>query len=125
MEYLERYDSKVSHNRGVVASLVEKGLNYYRDQVLPNKTFRNATEDERTMFGVIRDQLATCESDEAELQAIPFNVARDAGKEPKELFRAMYEVLLGQERGPRFGSFVLLLGKDRVVEMLKEKVAAN
>ena len=125
MEYLERYDSKVSHNRGVVASLVEKGLNYYRDQVLPNKTFRNATEDERTMFGVIRDQLATCESDEAELQAIPFNVARDAGKEPKELFRAMYEVLLGQERGPRFGSFVLLLGKDRVVEMLEEKVAAN
>ena len=53
----------------------------------------------------------------------PFDVARAAGKEPKELFRAFYEVVLGQERGPRFGSFVSLVGKERVLEMLEEKTA--
>ena len=46
---------------------------------------------------------------------------RAAGIQPKELFRTIYEVLLGQERGPRFGSFVRLVGKERVLEMLEGK----
>ena len=33
-----------------------------------------------------------------------------------------YEVVLGQERGPRFGSFVKLVGRERVLEMLRDKV---
>jgi len=126
LDYLERYDPSVANEASLVKTLVEKGLNYYRDQVLPHKTFRSPTDEEGALLREIRDQLASCESwDEAELQAIPFNVARDAGKDPKELFQAMYEVVLGQQRGPRFGLFVRLLGKERVVEMLDEKVAAN
>jgi len=31
--------------------------------------------------------------------------------------------VLGQERGPRFGSFVALVGKERVLELLGEKTA--
>ena len=102
--------------------LVEKGLNYYRDFVLPNKKFRNATSDERNLFGSMRDRLADLDADDEEtLQAIPFEVARHSGVEPKELFRSFYEVMLGQERGPRFGSFVKLVGRDRVLTMLAEK----
>ena len=72
----------------------------------------------------MRERLAQCDNgDEAELQGIPFAVARDAGHEPKELFRTLYEVLLGQQRGPRFGSFVQMLGKERMLQMLAEKAA--
>jgi lysyl-tRNA synthetase class I len=38
------------------------------------------------------------------------------------LFTSFYEVVLGQERGPRFGTFVQLVGKERVLQMLREKV---
>ena len=126
MEYLGRYDPQVRQNSTVVELLVEKGLNYYREQVLPTKTFRPPTPEEQALLGQIRDRLTTSENgDEAALQAIPFDVAREAGVEPKDLFRTMYEVLLGQERGPRFGSFVLLLGKERFVQMLNEKTAVT
>ena len=67
---------------------------------------------------------ASEEADESQLQSIPFDVARETGTEPRDLFRSFYEVVLGQERGPRFGSFVMLVGKDRVLEMLRAKVAA-
>ena len=73
----------------------------------------------------IHDRLAeAANGDEKGLQAIPFDVAREAGREPKELFRCFYEVVLGQERGPRFGTFVTLLGKERVLRMLREKTVA-
>jgi lysyl-tRNA synthetase class 1 len=124
LDYLERYDARAGDYREVVQALVEKGLNYYRDQVLPSKSFRTPTAHERQLLGHIRDRLTSAgDAGEDDLQAIPFEVARAAAVEPRELFRTIYEVLLGQERGPRFGSFVELVGKERVVEMLREKAA--
>lgn len=125
MDYLERYDPDAGNYGELVEDLVEKGLNYYRDFVLPSKKFRPATPAELELLGRIKELLeASIGEDEAELQAIPFDVARAAGIQPKELFRTIYEVLLGQERGPRFGSFVRLVGKERVLEMLEEKTVA-
>ena len=119
LDYLERYDQEARHYQSVVADLVEKGLNYYRDFVLSKKQYRSPSPEEGKLLGCIREALAASgATEEADLQAIPFDVARDAGIEPKDLFRSIYEILLGQERGPRFGSFVLLIGKDRVLEML-------
>ena len=123
MDYLGRYDDQVSDYPQVAQSLVEKGLSYYRDKVLPTKTFRTPTAEERVLLDRLRERLSRCENgDEAALQAIPFEVAKESGVEPRDLFRTVYEVLLGQERGPRFGSFVKLVGKERVLEMLAGKV---
>ena len=124
LDYLERYDPAVHQYGEVVQSLIDKGLNYYRDFVLPNKKFRDPTPQERALLLQVKDQLQSLNgADEETLQAIPFEVARAADLEPKELFRIFYEVVLGQQRGPRFGSFVALVGKDRVLELLEEKTA--
>ena len=124
-DFLLRHDPEVSRYPEVLGSLVHKGLTYYREQVLPGKVYRAPSDDERALLGRIHDALAATDSgDESVLQSIPFDVAREAGTEPRELFRSFYEVVLGQERGPRFGTFVTLVGKQRVLEMLKEKVAA-
>ena len=104
-------------------SLVEKGLNYYRDFVLPNKHFHQPVDEERVLLRQLIERLGSANrTAEDELQAIPFDLAREAGIEPKELFRIFYQVVLGQDRGPRFGSFVTLVGQERVLEILNEKV---
>lgn len=121
---LRRYDPQVERYPAVVDALVHKGLAYYREQVLPGKRFRAPTPLERTLLGQVHDRLAACDNgDESLLQSIPFDVARESGAEAKDLFRSFYEVVLGQERGPRFGTFVALLGKERVLAMLKARVA--
>ena len=121
MDYLGRYDDQVFDYPQVIQSLIEKGLSYYRDKVLPTKTFRHPSGDERVLLGQLRQRLALCGNvDEDALQAIPFDVAKESGVEPRDLFRTVYEILLGQERGPRFGSFVKLVGKERVLEMLDD-----
>ena len=104
-------------------ALVAKGLNYYRDVVLPNKNFRPSTDAERALLGQLAERLVAANgATEEELQAIPFDLAREAGVPPKLLFRMFYEVVLGQERGPRFGSLVQLVGREQVVKMVREKV---
>ena len=111
-EYLARYDAQAATYPQVTQALVEKGLNYYRDVVLPNKKFRPPTDEERVLLAQLAERLsATNGATEEELQAIPFDLAREAEIPPKELFRMFYEVVLGQERGPRFGSLVQLSGE--------------
>ena len=40
----------------------------------------------------------------------------------KDWFTAFYQVVLGQEQGPRLGSFIKFYGIKPTIELLKEKV---
>jgi hypothetical protein len=53
--------------------------------------------------------------------AVPSDEAgKAAGFEPLRLwFSALYEVLLGQSQGPRFGSFAAIFGLDRTVDLIE------
>jgi lysyl-tRNA synthetase class 1 len=119
IDYLERYDASAKDYHDTVRDLVEKSLNYYRDFVLPTKHYRSPTEEERRMLQEIRNRIAVYQgNDEKEMQTIPFDVARTFEVSPATVFTAFYEVLLGQERGPRFGTFAKLVGKDKVIALL-------
>jgi lysyl-tRNA synthetase class 1 len=127
-DFLARYDRRTLDHPEVVEPLVGKGLRYYEDHVLPNKTYRPPTDAERPLFAALRDRLAAPEAaalDEKALQGLVFDLARDHGLEPPELFAAVYQVLLGQERGPRFGTFARLVGPARVVALIDERVPAR
>ena len=41
----------------------------------------------------------------------------------RDWFRALYEILLGQSQGPRFGSFVALYGRDETVALIGRALA--
>jgi lysyl-tRNA synthetase class 1 len=57
--------------------------------------------------------------DEKSLGQAIYDVAREAGIEPKELFGAAYRVLIGKEKGPRLAGFIVTVGKERVAEILR------
>jgi lysyl-tRNA synthetase class 1 len=124
-DFLVRYDPRATEHRAVVEDLIVRASRYYRDFILPTKKFRPATDAEKTMFAALRKLvLATPGEEEDLLQSLPFTVAKEAGVEPQALFRALYEVLMGQERGPRFGTLVRLVGKERMIALLDKAVAA-
>ena len=100
-------------------------MNYYRDFILPHKKFRTPSAHEKTILQKLRDSLKAYEGeDETELQTIPFDVARSFEVPPKDLFKMFYEVAMGQERGPRFGTFIRLVGKTKVLNLLDRVIDA-
>ncbi len=118
-EYLKRYDPSMDNDAPIIADLVTKAMNYYRDIILPDKNYRIPSDEEKERLKRLKDELAAYSGDdENELQSIPFNVARFFDVPPKEIFKTFYEVLFGQERGPRFGTFVQLVGKDKAMSLL-------
>ncbi len=47
-----------------------------------------------------------------------YDIATEMGIEPKSLFTAMYKALVGKEQGPRLGSFMRIIGKERLSAIL-------
>jgi lysyl-tRNA synthetase class 1 len=123
---LMRYDPDIRNYPEVMNGLVDKGVLYYRDFTLPNKDYRDADDTEVALFRDMRERLAAYEGgDENEFQAIPFKTAETFGVKPASLFKAFYEVVLGQERGPRFGTLVRLLGREKILKMLDDASGAR
>ena len=108
--------------------LVGFAIRYFEDFVRPAKTFREPTAPERAAMGDLADRLeaAPADADGEALQTIVYAVGRDHGFDPLRLwFSALYQVLLGQEQGPRFGSFAALYGRDQTVRLIREGLSGR
>ncbi|MBO4705940.1 MAG: lysine--tRNA ligase [Spirochaetaceae bacterium] len=47
-----------------------------------------------------------------------YEIAKECGIEPKELFTAMYQALIDKDQGPRLASFMKIIGKTRLEAIL-------
>ena len=94
--------------------LVGYAVRYYADFVESAKTFRAPTEVERTALQALSDALAKAKpgASAEELQTIVYETGKTNGfaEDLRGWFKAIYEVLLGQSQGPRFGGFIELYG---------------
>jgi lysyl-tRNA synthetase class 1 len=119
---------------------VQYAIHYFRDFVLPTKTFREPTDGERAALTDLRDALAQLppESTAEAIQDVVYEIGRrepflDHKKKAKDgkpgvsldWFNLLYQVLLGQEKGPRFGSFVAVYGLQNTVDMIDGALARS
>src|SRR4030081_3304424 len=123
-------------------ALVGYAIHYFRDFALPHKHFREPGEGERAALLDLRDALsqlapgATAE----QIQEVVYEVGRREpfldktgkiktkdGKPGVALdwFNMLYQVLLGQEKGPRFGSFVAVYGVRNTIDMIDGTLARS
>lgn len=120
--------------------LVGYAIHYYRDFVLPTKQFRAPSDAERAALQDLRDALsqlpatATAEDIQNVVYEIgrrePFLDHKKSGKDGRpgvslDWFNMLYQVLLGQEKGPRFGTFVAAYGTKNTVDMIDGALARS
>lgn len=102
-------------------------LHYYEDFVAPNKRFRAPSAQERSAMQDLLTRFRALPADcqDAELiQSEVYEAGKAAGFEPlRGWFQALYEVLLGQSQGPRFGSFAAIFGLERTINLIEQALA--
>ena len=105
----------------------EGAVRYYRDFVKPSKVYRPATDVEREALEALADGLRAHDgpvTDEA-MQQIVYDVGRARFDPMRDWFKALYQVLLGADQGPRFGGFVALYGRDETVALIERALAGE
>jgi lysyl-tRNA synthetase class 1 len=125
-----------------LAALVGYAINYFRDFILPQKRFREPGDTERAALQDLRDALSQLPDDASaeQIQEVVYEIGRREpfldktgkiktrdGKPGVALdwFNMLYQVLLGQEKGPRFGSFVAVYGLKNTIDMIDGALARS
>ena len=141
--FLRRYAPSASpqtHPR--LDRLVHYAVAYFRDFVAPKKRYRAADEVERAALESVAAKLATLPADAGpeEIQHALYDIARPMPRYQdlnaknatperpgvsNEFFNMLYAVLLGEERGPRLGSFIALYGIEETRELIAKALAGG
>ena len=111
-----------------LARLVDHAVAYYQDFVRPAKHYREPTTDERAALQDLGQTLATLPVDaNANAEAIQSAVFEVGKRHPfpelRAWFSALYQILLGQQEGPRFGGFVALYGIKETIGLIDAALA--
>ncbi len=110
----------------VLDRLAGYALNYFEDFVKPTKTFRLPDDKEKAAMSDLATKFKALPVDTRDadvLQNLVFEVGKAHDFEPlRAWFQALYEVLLGQSQGPRFGSFVAIFGLERTIALLEQGI---
>lgn len=110
--------------------LTEYAVRYYEDFVLPTKKYRLPDARERAALENLRARLAAFSGEPSaeNLQTEVFSAGKESGYEKEDLkswFQAIYQVLLGQDQGPRFGSFIQLYGVADTIKLIDDALAGG
>jgi lysyl-tRNA synthetase class 1 len=108
--------------------LVDYAIAYYLDFVKPARRYRAPDAQEATALGALADALAASapDTDAEALQNLVYEIGKAHGFDPlRAWFKALYEVLLGESQGPRFGSFIALYGVRETEALIRRALAGQ
>jgi lysyl-tRNA synthetase class 1 len=135
-----------AENQPLLGQLVEYAVAYSRDFILPGLKPRAVTAEERPAFEALV-QLLT--QHQGEIEALPAGLPQaekiqeyvyDAGRRDPFLvpakdggrpgvsrgwFSALYQVLVGTDQGPRFGSVAAAYGIPETIRLIEEALARS
>jgi lysyl-tRNA synthetase class 1 len=103
-------------------------VKYHQDFVKPGKQYRPASKDEAVAIAALRDALTDLPDDSAaeDIQSAVYAVGKAQGYENlRDWFQTLYQVLLGQDQGPRMGSFIALYGKAETLALIDKALAGE
>jgi lysyl-tRNA synthetase class 1 len=136
--FIRRYSPGLSpetHPR--LDALTGYAVRYFHDFVAPKKQYRLPTEDEAKALADLAHALGELpeHASPEEIQQKVYDVGR---RDPyrtvqkdgsmgvgQSWFNMLYQVLLGEERGPRFGSFVALYGLINTQQLIGKAIAGE
>lgn len=141
--FLRRYSPAISpqtHPR--LDALVGYAIAYFRDFVKPAKNYRRADETEAAALLTLEAALAALPADAGAetVQDAALDVARAIpryqnptakGATPErpgvsgEWWKAIYQVLFGEDQGPRFGSFAAIYGIPETRALIAKALAGE
>jgi lysyl-tRNA synthetase, class I len=100
-----------------IADLIELAGNYaddFEEQEAINVEIDEATKKALRQLVDILD----AESEPEDLQNTIYNISKENNIAPKEFFMTLYKIILGANRGPKIGPFIVDIGRKKVAQTI-------
>ena len=113
----------------ILNQLVKNAISYFNDHVKIHKKYRNANEQEKKALLELNEEIKKMPEGMTpeEMQTVVFTVGKKyyPKEELRNWFKAIYEVVFGDEQGPRMGSFICFFGKQETIDLINKSLSRN
>ncbi|APR98361.1 lysine--tRNA ligase [Wolbachia endosymbiont of Folsomia candida] len=121
--FISTYAPNVTQeNNKMLDRLSDFAVKYYHDFVKPTKSYKTPNETEKQALLDLKETLCSISNNAAaeEIQSQVFSIGKKCGfTNLRDWFQLLYETLLGQQTGPRMGSFIKLYGVDNTISLIE------
>ena len=122
--FVNEYEPSLNHKENsVFDKLIKFAINYYIDFILPNKKYVKINEKNKAIFQDLLKLLKSIDTNltSEEIQTQIYEIGKKHNfSNLREYFKLVYQVLLGQEQGPRLGSFIKLYGIQKTCVLIEK-----
>ena len=106
--------------------LIEYAIKYYKDVIKLNKKYKTPNDKEKNALKSLIKALDSCNDKMTpeDIQTKIFSVGKENGYKDnlRDWFKLIYEVIFGDENGPRIGFFISFFGVTEMQNLIKEKI---
>jgi len=126
-KFVKKYKSNISENEHpIFDKLVEYAIKYFNDVIKKNKKYKKPNLEEKKALNALIATLEKCndEMQPEEIQTQIYTVGKENGYKEnlREWFKLVYEVIFGDENGPRMGFFISFFGVKETQKLIKDRI---
>ena len=126
-KFVKKYKADISEkDQPIFDSLISYAIKYYIDVIKPNKKYKKPNKGEKLALQALVKTLDECtdKMKPEDIQTKIYAVGKDNGYKEnlRDWFKLIYEVVFGDENGPRMGFFISFFGTSETKELIKNKI---
>jgi len=126
-KFVKKYKSDISEtNFPIFDGLVGYAIRYFNDVIKAQKKYKTPNQSEKLALEALVKTLEKCtdEMSPEDIQTLIYSTGKENGYADnlRDWFKLIYEVVFGDENGPRMGFFISFFGVKETTELLINKL---
>jgi len=126
-KFVKKYKKNISETEHpIFDNLIGYAIKYFKDVIEKNKIYKKPNITETKALGALVKSLESCNDKmkPEEIQTKIYSVGKENGynENLRDWFKLIYEVVFGDENGPRMGFFISFFGVNETKELIKNKI---
>ena len=126
-KFVKKYKSNISEkNYPIFNNLINYAIKYFNDVIKKNKKYKKPDVYEKKALSSLIVMLEKCNNKmkPEDIQTNIYTVGKDNGYKEnlRDWFKLIYQVVFGDENGPRMGFFISFFGLEETIKLINDKI---
>jgi len=126
-KFVKKYKNDISEkDHPIFDNLIGYAIKYFNDVIKLQKKYKKPDSNEKMALEALVKTLDNCNDEmlPEDIQTLIYSTGKENGylENLRDWFKLIYEVVFGDENGPRMGFFISFFGVNETKELIKEKI---
>ncbi len=126
-KFVKKYKSDINEkNYPIFDGLVGYAIKYFKDVIKSQKNYKKPNKDEKLALEALIKTLEKCNDKMSpeDIQTLIYSTGKENGysENLRDWFKLIYQVVFGDENGPRMGFFISFFGVNETKDLIINKI---